>query len=196
LDSIILVKISVSKNSPGEFHALMTDLVMTFLLRESHSLKLLKAFSFVIESVTKIKMSFLKDLIFDYYRFHLQSSISIITHQGLRDPSVEFYAYPKYVSSSFFFKGKLLFMLLSVISQSQLSPSSFSSRFSSASQSALTRVIALGGHLHGFGYKFYEWMPSALNLGYLFSKGNLGWYTPCKVPQPDFPILNCLLDYN
>jgi hypothetical protein len=22
-------------------------------------------------------------------------------------------------------------------------------------------------------------MPFALNLGYLFSKGNSGWYTPC-----------------
>jgi hypothetical protein len=51
--------------------------------------------------------------------------------------------------------------------------------FLSASQSALTRVIALGWHLI-LAYKFYEWMPFALNLCYFFSEGNSGWwYTPC-----------------
>jgi hypothetical protein len=28
------------------------------------------------------------------------------------------------------------------------------------------------GLTFGFGYKFYEWMPFALNLCYIFSKGN------------------------
>jgi hypothetical protein len=70
-------------------------------------------------------------------------------------------------------------------------------RFLSASQSVLTMVIA--GLTFGFGYKFYEWMPFALNLCYIFSKGKPGWYTPClkspcqtklvysllNVPQPD-----------
>jgi hypothetical protein len=43
-------------------------------------------------------------------------------------------------------------------------------RFSLASQSALTRVIALGWHL--VVATNYEWMPFALNLCYFFSKGN------------------------
>jgi hypothetical protein len=55
------------------------------------------------------------------------------------------------------------------------------------------------GLTFGFGFKFYGWMPFALNLCYFFSKGNSGWYTPrlkspswtklvyslCNVPQPD-----------
>jgi hypothetical protein len=66
-------------------------------------------------------------------------------------------------------------------------------RYSSASQSVLTRVIGFG-LTFGCGYKFYEWMPFVLNLCYFFSKGNAGWYTPCLKSPSQTKLVYSLLN--
>jgi hypothetical protein len=47
------------------------------------------------------------------------------------------------------------------------------------------------GLTFGFGYKFFEWMPFALNLCHFFRKGNFRLVSSLfNVPHPDIYVLS------